>query len=636
MVNIMCGICGTFNFKGTEAENKRLLDIMCDSLKHRGPDSQGTVYFPSAALGHTRLSIIDLVTGDQPLRNHDGSVWVTFNGEIFNFQQLRVELEMKGHNFNTRSDTETIVHLYEETGTAFVQHLRGMFAIALWDNTRKRLILARDRMGEKPLYYSQTNQGLIFASELKALLLSGILPRKTLDPCAVNEYLTYGYVSAPRSILTGVNKLKPAHLLIADKQGITVERYWTLDVGKTASATSLDDTAEHVHSLIQEATRLRMLSDVPIGYFLSGGIDSSSIVATAAELSHDSLKTFSIGFDEDSFSELKYAKIVAERFGTEHRELTVTASMSQGLEGIVYDSDEPLSDPSMVPMYYLSKLTRDNTKVVIGGDGGDEAFGGYDRYLGLKLTNIFNRIPWPVRRYVISPVASLIPESSRKADPLRRIKRLLHPALHTSEDRYMSWLYQFNPLDRWNVYTGQFKEILSDNIYEDPIKQKLTSEKNIDQISWAQMIDTFVYLPGDLMVKADRMTMAHGLELRSPFLDHILVEYAATIPTNMKIHGLSQKTVLKRAFKGVLPSEILSRPKAGFSIPYSDWLRTDLKDMVYDLLLRPNSHVGDLVKPTAVENMIYEHMNLEANHGTRIWNLLCLELWCQRFGVRIS
>ncbi|MQF70414.1 asparagine synthase (glutamine-hydrolyzing) [SAR202 cluster bacterium AD-812-D07_MRT_10900m] len=631
----MCGVCGIIDLNNTPPIGVEELAAMCKAIEHRGPDGTRTMIRDSVAFGHTRLSVIDTETGWQPIANENGSVFVILNGEIYNFRELRKELEEAGHKFTTASDTEVVVHLYEEEGLDFVRRLDGMFALAVWDETNKRLVLARDRIGKKPLFYSESAGCLLFASEVKSLTESGRLARK-VDPIALASYLTYGYVAEPRCIFAGISKLPPAHIIVYDASGLKVQRYWELN-RQTDDAVSFDDAVSETRHLTDRAVSSRLISDVPLGFFLSGGLDSSIIVGAAAGASSSKLKTFSIGFEENSYSELGYARTVAERFDTDHEEFIVTADMALDLESMVRYADEPFADSSMVPMYYLSRQTRQRVTVALSGDGGDEVFGGYDRYIGLGLARKYHRIPGFLRKGLIGPLAGMIPESPGKRSNLRRIKRLTYPATDTAEQWYLGWMQQFRSESHSRAFTPGFASVVKTNGgWNDHMSNAFAGLDDPATARSAQWVDTMTYLPGDLLVKTDRMSMAHGLEVRSPYLDHRLVEFASTIPGKYSIRGRAGKQILKRAYADLIPDEISRRPKAGFTVPVGQWINGPLRNITRDLLLAPDAEVGRVIRPDYISRMVEQHASRHYNHSVRLWNLICLETWAQSFRVSLG
>lgn len=607
---------------------------MCKTIEHRGPDGTRTMIRDSMAFGHTRLSVIDTVTGWQPIANEDNSMFVILNGEIYNFQKLRKELLSLGHQFRTSSDTEVVIHLYEEEGNEFVKRLDGMFALAIWDERKKRLILARDRIGKKPLFYSANGSRLLFGSEVKTLVQTGLLP-PNVNPIALTSYLTYGYVPEPLSIFDGISKLPPAHILIYDESGLRTQRYWQLNKTPDNSITPAEAVSE-TRRLTDASVASRLTSDVPLGYFLSGGLDSSIVVGSAAQNSKSKLKTFSIGFEEKSYSELEYATTVANHFGTDHHEFVVTADLTSDLESIVRFADEPFADSSMIPMYYLSGQTSQHVTVALTGDGGDEAFAGYDRYIGLTIANRYHNIPSFFRKKLISPITSMIRESPGKRSNLRRIKRLTYPATDSATEWYMGWMQQFRSESHASAFTSDFSSAVSlRGGWENHLSKAFQEFGDSNIPRSAQWVDSNTYLPGDLMVKADRMSMAHGLELRSPFLDHNLLEYASRIPDAYSTSGKSGKQILKRAYSDLIPDKILHRPKAGFSVPVGEWINGPLQESTRDLLMDPSSEINKVIRPQFIAQMLDQHINRKQDHSIRLWNLICLETWAQTFKVAL-
>jgi len=607
---------------------------MCKTIEHRGPDGTRTMIRDAIAFGHTRLSVIDTKTGWQPIANEDNSVFVILNGEIYNFQELRKELIALGHQFTTTSDTEVVVHLYEEEGNEFVKRLHGMFALAIWDEPKNRLILARDRVGKKPLFYSSDGTKLLFASAAKTLVQTGF-HSPDINPIALTSYLTYGYVPEPLGIFDGIFKLPPAHILIYDDSGVRTQRYWELNKTSDNSITP-NEAAIETRRLTDTAVASRLVSDVPLGFFLSGGLDSSIVVASAAQHSTSKLKTFSIGFEEKSYSELEYAKIIARHFGTTHEEFIVTADLTSDLESIVRMADEPFADSSMIPMYYLSERTSQHVTVALSGDGGDEVFAGYDRYIGLKLARKYHHIPNFMRKNLISPITKLIRESPGKHSNLRRIKRLTYPATDSAEHWYMGWMQQIRSESHADAFTSDFASTVSSyGVWENHMAAAFEKfgDSNISRA--AQWVDSTTYLPGDLLVKADRMSMAHGLEVRSPFLDHNLMDFASRIPDKYSRSGRSGKQILKRAYSDLVPHEILHRQKAGFSVPIGQWINGPLRSSARDLLLAPSAEIHKVIKPPFIAQMLDQHLNHKQDHAVRLWNLICLETWAQTFKVAL-
>jgi asparagine synthase (glutamine-hydrolysing) len=612
----MCGIAGIVSLDG------RLVDLqdvrrMCAALAHRGPDDEGFHTEAGVALGMRRLSIIDVAGSDQPISNEDGTVWVVFNGEIYNFEELRADLQRRGHVLSTRGDTETIVHLYEEFGLACVDHLRGMFAFALWDARRRRLWLARDRVGIKPLFYAEVDGRLVFASELKALLT---LPEVAgeLSWRAVDHLFTFACTPPDQSIVAGVRKLPPGHWLLSTPgRPPRVERYWDVSFAPDHGRSEAE-TAEQLRELLQESVRLHLVSDVPVGAFLSGGVDSSAVVATMARPGGAPVKTFSIGFTDEAFSETRYARMVAEHFGTEHHELILEPDALGVLEDLATALDEPFGDASAIPTYMVSRLAAAHVKVVLSGDGGDELFAGYDRYL-VEARERRREPPWLARR-VLAAAAGAMPDGMRGRNRLRHMS-LAGPA------RYLDAVTLFREDARRRLFTPAVVECLALARRETPAAGAATPAH---WLSALQYRDIHTYLPLDILTKVDRMSMAHSLEARVPLLDHRLVEFAATIPPSMLLRGGAGKHVFKRALRGLVPDAVLDRPKQGFGVPLSRWFRGPSAPIVRDLLLSARSRARGLFDTGYVEQVIARQARgreLDAH----LWTLVSLELWLRAF-----
>jgi asparagine synthase (glutamine-hydrolysing) len=615
----MCGIAGIVSLEGKPVFEQELRN-MCSAIAHRGPDDEGFYFQTGVGLGMRRLSIIDLDSGRQPVSNEDGTVWVVFNGEIYNFQELRQQLKGRGHVFSTHGDTETIVHLYEEYGNHCVDHLRGMFAFALWDERHKRLLVARDRLGIKPLYYAEIGGRILFASELKSILQ---LPEvgRSFNWSAVSHLFSFLSTPPTEAIVDGVHKLEPGHLLTASPGGTPViERYWELsfepDYGKEE-----DYFIEHVRGLLEESVRLHMVSDVPLGAFLSGGIDSSSIVATAARLTDAPLKTFSIGFSEPDYNELEYARVVAKRFRTEHHELTLGPDSLDRLEDLAWHLDEPFGDSSAIPTFMVSKLAAQSVKVVLSGDGGDELFAGYDKYLVEKRERGYTPLPALIRT-VLGTIGRTMPDGMRGRNLLR------HMSLAGAE-RYLDACTLFRRDDMKKLFRPDVFKLLAP--YE-PWRAKAAYMESGERhwLSNLQGLDVNNYLPLDILTKVDRMSMAHSIETRVPLLDHKLVEFAATIPPEMNLRGGTTKYVLKRAMKGILPERIINRPKKGFAVPLGYWFRGKLGSYVRDLLLGESARRRGFFNAPYIEDLVAQHER-GRNLDLQLWTLISFELWARVF-----
>lgn len=614
----MCGIAGIVSFDGRPVDLDELRR-MCAVLVHRGPDDEGFYLSPDAGLGMRRLSIIDLTTGRQPVRNEDGSIWVVFNGELYNFKELRRELEQRGHAFYTATDTEAIAHLYEEYGTRCVEKMRGMFAFAVWDARRRELLLARDRLGIKPLYYAHVGGRLLFASEVKALLQLPEVER-SLSWSAVSHLFTF--LSTPRSesIVADVRKLEPGHVLVATAGGrLRTERYWNVafrpDHGRSEAY-----FVERLRELLEESVSLHLVSDVPLGAFLSGGIDSSSVVATMARLTGRPVKTFSIGFREAEYSELEHARFVSRQFHTEHHELTVEPDVLDVIEDITWHLDEPFGDPSALPTYMVSRLASDHVTVVLSGDGGDELFAGYDKYV-VEARERRYRLPAPARR-ALGAIAGALPEGARG-------RNFLHHLALTGSDRYLDASTLFRRDQKQRLFRPEAFERLSTY---DPWREAARDLANASGgwLAALQYLDLQSYLPLDILTKVDRMSMAHSLEARVPLLDHTLVEFAATIPSELQRRNGTRKYLFKRAMRGILPDAILDRPKHGFGVPLDRWFRGQLAGFVRDLLLSETSRQRGIFNTAYIGQLLERHARgrpLELP----LWTLVSFELWCRMF-----
>ncbi|MFZ1058680.1 MAG: asparagine synthase (glutamine-hydrolyzing) [Candidatus Rokuibacteriota bacterium] len=631
----MCGIAGIVDLAGRPLD-EALVRKLCAELGHRGPDDEGYYVNGRVALGQRRLAILDVAGGRQPMSNEDGTVWVTFNGEIYNFRELRQGLETLGHRFATRSDTEVIVHAYEEYGPECVKRFRGMFAFGLWDQRAQTLLLARDRVGKKPLFYAEVDGQWVFASELQGLLQHPGLGRE-VDWTALDDYLTYGYVPAPKTIFKGVWKLPPAHYLTlrvgaGGGAEVRTERYWRLEYGPKVKV-SEEEAAEGLLEVLADAVRLRMIADVPLGALLSGGTDSSMVVALMSQLSDRPVKTFSIGFDEQEFNELPYARLVAERYGTDHHEFVVRPSALDVLPTLVRHYGEPYADSSAIPTYYVAKLTRDHVKVALNGDGGDECFAGYERYLGSRLADRYQRVPALVRKLALEPLGRLLPEAAPRRSRLRQVKRFLRVAGEPPSRRYLRWVSYFPSEQKRALYTPEFQEQLAGYAADRWLLgmwEQVTHE-GLDPLDSLLALDVQSYLPYDLLVKMDIATMANSLEARSPFLDHKVLEFCASLPSAYKLRGMTLKYLLKKVGARLLPREALYRRKMGFGVPVGYWMRGELRSWVEDLLLSPTALKRGYFQPEALRQLVSAHLENRQDLSFELWALLCLELWHREF-----
>lgn len=619
----VCGIAGIATDDGLMASEGPLLDRMLQALAHRGPDEQFSVADSHAAIGTRRLSIIDLDTGRQPIANEDGTVHVTQNGEIYNYLELREQLERRGHRFRTQGDTETIVHLYEEYEDRFVDHLRGMYAVALWDSRRRRLVLARDRLGKKPLYWRLHRNRLTYGSELKAILCDPTVER-TMDRTALAQYLQYQYVPAPRSILAGINKLPPASVLTWNGGEPTVRRYWTPEYLPKTNRSPEEDRGACL-ALLKESVRLRMRSDVPVGVFLSGGMDSSTIVALLADLGVGQIRTFSIGFDDPAYNELPYARAVAQQFGTQHTEEVVRMDAISLLPELADHYDEPFGDSSAIPTFRLAEVAARDVRVVLTGDGGDEVFGGYDRYRFQLTMALLDRIPPRLRRTALRS-AQLVMSRTETGRRLRRRAASLNRLADLPRDqRYVRLMSTFDSQLR--------AALLADTALanQDAYLVDILESGSTEQLDRVLRADTLSYLPEDLLVKMDRATMANSLEARAPLLDHKLVELMASMPTSRKIRHLTSKVLLREIALTLLPKPIVGRPKKGFGVPLTSWFRGDLGERFQEVVLSPQALLREHMNQEVAGSLLAEHRAGREEHGHRLWSLLMFELWAQRW-----
>jgi len=632
----MCGITGGVWTDPAAAIDAAALRRMTELLAHRGPDDEG--YYqsdfrvqapypdvPGVALGHRRLAIIDPQSNRQPVSNEDGSISIIFNGEIYNYADLRRRLQGNGHTFRTDGDTETIVHLYEDEGLGFLQHLRGMFAFALWDERQRRLILARDRLGQKPLVYRVEHDRLLFASELKSLLAAPGVPRE-IDPSAIDEYLTFQYVPHPNTIFAGIRKLPPAHYAVFENRTLTVQPYWSPDFNHEF-ARPAQDFVEELRERLTEAVRMRMRSDVPLGAFLSGGVDSSIIVALMQQASAQPVKTFAIGFTEAEYNEAPYAARVAQHLGTEHHEFIVEPSGTELLQKLIWHYDEPFADSSAIPTYLVSQHTKKHVTVALTGDGGDELFAGYLRYRAVSLAAQIDRLPSPLRKLAAAQLWQKLPGGGRQRGLLSRAKRLSAALAQPPLVRYGRWMCAFDEAERADLYTPEFMERLPNSDPLDFLATAFERANRRDPITQAALADLVTYLPCDINTKVDIASMAVGLECRQPFLDHRVVELAAGMPIGMKYRAGRGKRILQQAFGSLLPREVFHRPKMGFGVPLDHWFRGELKQMMNDVLLDPSTLARGYFRQAAIERLLNEHSTGQINHAPRLWTLLVLELW---------
>jgi asparagine synthase (glutamine-hydrolysing) len=629
----MCGLTGAVWSDPRLAIDSQALARMAEALRHRGPDDSGTYQTgmcsrpgradqPAVALAHRRLSIIDVTGGHQPMSNEDGSIWLVFNGEIYNYLDLRRRLDGAGHQFSTTSDTEVLVHLYEDEGLDFLEHLNGMFALAIWDQPRARLVLARDRLGKKPLVYRHEPGRLMFASELKSLLTVPGVPRE-VDRQSLDEYLTYQYVPHPHSILKGFARLPPAHYAVFEDGRLKVEKYWSLDARRERVRPLAEDAAE-LGSLLTDAVRLRMQSDVPWGAFLSGGVDSSLIVGLMQQLSAAPVKTFSIGFAEPEYDESRFARQMAQQFGTEHHEMRVDFDQLDILPKLIWHFDEPMADSSAIATYCVSKLAREHVTVALTGDGGDELFAGYARYRASRLAGWLDRWPRPLRRLAGARFWQRLERNRPQRSTLRRAVRFGQALALSPARRHVEWIAIFGEARRAALYTDDFLASLPNADPVDFYAAAFARSAGRDPITRASLADLETYLPCDLMTKVDMASMAVSLECRQPFLDHRVVELAAQMPIAHKLGWRRGKRILREAFSALMPPD---RPKMGFAVPLDHWLRGRLKATAHEVLLDRRAIDRGYFRPAAIERLLAEHESRRFDHSYRLWALLVLEWW---------
>jgi asparagine synthase (glutamine-hydrolysing) len=629
----MCGITGWANldsFTHKPDGAHELLHAMCERMVHRGPDSEGLFVSGSVALGMRRLAIIDLVTGEQPVFNEDKTIVVILNGEIYNYRELRADLEKHGHSFRSASDTEVLPHLYEQYGDQMVSHLNGMFAFALWDEKRRRLFIARDRFGEKPLYWGVFDNTFLFASEPKVLLAHPAV-KPSLNLQALRQYLSFDYIPAPLSIYEGINKLPAAHQLSVENGRVSVNCYWKLSYARREPVPSVEEASEQLRDLLAEAVRMRLVSDVPLGVLLSGGIDSSTVAAFAVRASSEPVKTFSISFAESSFDESAYARQVAKFLGTDHHEERLSANLAAHLVSEIGSwMDEPFSDPSLVPTYLLSRFTRKHVTVALGGDGGDELFAGYPMYAGHRWAAFYQHVPSFLRSGVVEPLVRLLPVKTKNLSFDYKALRFITGAQYDTVARHHVWFGSFTPHQQELLLSDSVLEKTDGDIYQEARRMAEECE-DADIVTRMQSVDTRLYLAEDILTKVDRASMAVSLEVRAPFLDPKVAEFAASLPCNYKLRGQKTKYILKKAIADLLPAAVARRGKKGFGVPVAEWLKLKLRPLARDLLSPERVRRAGVFDPVYVSRLQDEHERGIANHRKLLWTLLMFELWHESF-----
>jgi len=630
----MCGICGIAGF-----EDKRLLKDMCNIIQHRGPNDSGIFLDKNIGLGNRRLSIIDIAGGHQPIHNENNSIWITYNGEIYNFLKLRQVLENKGHKFYTSSDTEVIVHLYEEFGKKFVNKLRGMFAIAIWDSKKQQLLLVRDRLGKKPLYYTSFDGKFLFASEIKSILQFEELPRE-LDYKALDYFITFRYVPGPHTMFKGIKKLQPGHILVYHKGEVKIEKYWDMKF-KDSDKKPEEYYVKHLFELLKEAVKVRLISEVPLGTYLSGGPDSSSVVAIMSELMEEPVKTFTVGFGDKRFDELKYAKIVADKFGTDHHEFIVDPKRVELLPKVIWYFDEPIADPAAIPTYLISELAKKYATVILTGEGGDEMFAGYEQYKIILKTRQYN---WLLTRKTMSEIISrfikivpkrllnsIFPYTSALGDKgLERAARYVRSFGNIAK-AYLEIVSIFDQIEKTKLYSDSFNEQGKNFDVTKDISiffQNTTKENLLNSLL---LLETKIQLPDNLLMKVDKMTMAYSIEARTPLLDEVIVEFSSTIPPALKVKGMSGKYILRKTMAKIIPRTIIERKKQRFFVPIDLWFEEDFGDLVKQIFSEKNVKKRGYFKYSHISHIIENFQKSKLFYSRQLWNLLTFELWHRIF-----
>jgi asparagine synthase (glutamine-hydrolysing) len=629
----MCGICGTATFRPDRDISEDTVRRMCASMKHRGPDDEGILFEEGVGLGMRRLSIIDLSSGHQPIHNEDRTIWTVFNGEIYNYPTVREELLKLGHGFYTHSDTEVLVHAYEEWGDSFVEKLNGMFAFAIWDKRKRRILIARDRVGIKPLYYSYADGVLTWGSELKVIMAKPGQSRE-VDLVSLQQYLALEHIPPPRTILRGINKLPAGCTLAFSEAGVVVKRYWDpdLSISEQRKGLSFERCREEFRERLREAVRLEMISDVPIGVFLSGGLDSSAVAAMMSEISPGQVRSFSIGFEDPSFDESRYAEMAAKHLGTEHRMLKLEPHALIDLVPRLPDIlDEPMADASIIPTYVLCRFAREHVKVALGGDGGDELLAGYSTLQAHKLSNYYRRVPRLIRKGVIEGAVNRLPVSMDNLSFDFKARRFVRDAQAPTHVRQHLWLGNFRKAELGHLLRPDVQADLQGVDPLAPVHAYNASCKSRDELNRVLYLDMKLYMESDILVKTDRASMANSLEVRVPLLNRVLVDYATALPIGMKLHGFTRKYILRESMRGKLPKEIIEREKHGFGMPISKWLRGDLRELAQDLFSRERIERDGLFEYDYVNSLLSNHLAGRQDNRKPLWTLLVFQEWYDRY-----
>ncbi|MBT0662716.1 asparagine synthase (glutamine-hydrolyzing) [Geobacter pelophilus] len=614
----MCGIAGLIYTDQARFVDPSVIEAMCTAIHHRGPDEWGMWLEGAVGIGMKRLQIIDLAGGHQPMANQDATIHIVFNGEIYNYRELRADLEKRGYRFATNSDTESILHLYEEYGQECVTHLRGMFAFAIWDSKKYRLFMARDRLGKKPLHYLYDREKIVFGSEIKSILRFPSL-KPEVNSSSIANYIAYGYSPDPDTLFRGINKLPPGHRLTWESGRISIDSYWDIEYQPDYSL-SQQQVFEETERLLEESIKIRLVSDVPLGAFLSGGIDSSLVVALMARNMGAPVKTFSIGFDEKKYNELPYARMVAEQYGTDHHEEIVRPDAEEVIPHLIKMFDEPFADSSAIPTYYVSRLARQHVTVALSGDGGDEMFGGYDRYLDSKLSVFADKMPLPIRKAIMGTSVRYLPESFPGINTLRYLAADLDERYIAKMTKGVSWIHG-------KLFSPELIAQVGTSDPSGPLRMLLPRVKMHDTVTRRQYLDCKTYLPGDIMTKVDRASMSVSLEARAPMLDHLFVEFAFRVPVQYKVSGRTTKYMLKQLAYKLLPHDIVDRPKMGFAMPVAQWINREWKEMSEDLVIGTRALQRGNFNPGYLKNMVEEHRRGRRDHSYIIWTLMVLEMW---------
>jgi asparagine synthase (glutamine-hydrolysing) len=626
----MCGICG-YTYIKDNLNHREVITGMLEAILHRGPDDEGIYIDQKAILGTRRLSIIDLHTGNQPIHNEDKDIWITYNGEIYNYQELREFLENKGHRFYSKTDTEVVIHLYEEFGEECVKMLNGMFAFAIWDAKREVLFLARDRFGMKPLYYSDCGDNFIFASELKSILKFPKF-KKELDLISLDQYLTFEYVPSPRSIFKRIRKLPAAHLLIYKNRNISLVKYWDIDSSQRCNLINEVEVEEKLLELLKNAIKEHLVSDVPLGIFLSGGIDSSIITALASNLMPVRMKTFSIGFKEDSFDESRYINQIAKLYHTEHyHEFFEMKDLFDLLSEAIHFLDEPFGDASFFSTYLLSKFAKQNITVALSGDGGDEIFAGYPTYQAHRLIKYNRLIPYFIRKNIINKIVMNLPVSMSNFSFDFKAKKFISADSLSMQMRHIYWMGSFNYQDKCELYAPTSRELLDAEDNFDIVDSYFNNIKTVEPLDTLQYFDIKTYLQDDILVKTDRASMASSLEVRVPYLDHRLVEFAFSLPSNLRLNHLKTKYILKKTASNFLPQSIVHRKKKGFGIPVAFWIKGGFKHFVLDILKKDKIRKEGIFNYQFIEELLKQHFSNKIDNRKKIWTLVMFELWLKEY-----